>query len=268
MTTYWTDMTSEDFDKVDPESWVALLPVAAIEQHGPHLPVSVDADINRGVVEAAVRKLAPDAPVVILPMLAIGKSNEHQGFRGTLTLSAPTLISLWTEVAESIARAGFRKIVFLNSHGGQPQVADIVARDLRVRLGLFAVTAQTWSFGMPEGLFSEEELRFGIHAGEIETSMMMSLRPDAVRRDRLENFRSAAQDVEARHAFLKAEGAVGFGWMTQDLNPLGAAGDARRADSDRGRLSIEHAASGLAALLLEVSRYPLAAMKPWPNKES
>jgi creatinine amidohydrolase len=267
LTTYWTAMTSEEFDKVDPETWVALLPVAAIEQHGPHLPVSVDVHINRGVVEAAVRRLARDAPIVILPMLPIGKSNEHQGFRGTLTLTAQTLISLWTEVAESVARAGFRKIVFLNSHGGQPQVVDIVARDLRVRLGMFAVTAQTWSFGLPDGLFSDGEVHFGIHAGEVETSMMMALRPEMVRRERLENFKSAAEDVERNYAFLKSEGSVGFGWMTQDLNPLGAAGDALKADAERGRLSIEHAGQGLAALLQEVSRYPLAALKPWPGKE-
>jgi creatinine amidohydrolase len=261
-------MTSVDFDKVDPETWVALLPVAAIEQHGPHLPVSVDADINRGVVEAALRKLAPDAPIVILPMLSIGKSNEHQGFRGTLTLSAQTLISLWTEVAESVARAGFKKIVFLNSHGGQPQVLDIVARDLRVRLGMLAVTAQTWSFGIPPGLFSDDELHFGIHAGEVETSMMMTLRPQMVRRECLDNFRSVAEELERNNIFLRTEGSVGFGWMTQDLNRLGAAGNALQADAERGRLSIEHAGEGLARLLQEVSQCSLAILKPSPNKEN
>ncbi|MDR3473291.1 MAG: creatininase family protein, partial [Devosia sp.] len=100
MTRLWTDMTSRDFGQVDPETWVALLPVAAIEQHGPHLPVSVDADINAGVVEAAAERLDGDAPVVILPMQSIGKSNEHMAFPGTLTLRLETLVGLWTDIGE------------------------------------------------------------------------------------------------------------------------------------------------------------------------
>ena len=257
MTLSWTDMTSEDFARVDPDRWVALLPVAAIEQHGPHLPVSVDADINAGVVAEALRRLGEDAPVVVLPMLAVGKSNEHSAFPGTLSLRLETLVGLWTDVAESVARAGFRKLVFINSHGGQPQVADIVARDLRVRLGMLAVTAHTYGFGLPEGLFSDEEARLGIHAGEVETSMMLHLRPGSVRRDRFADFPSAAAELERDYAVLRAEGAVGFGWMTQDLNPAGAVGDARNADAERGRLCVAFAAEHLATLLREVSRFPL-----------
>jgi creatinine amidohydrolase len=264
LTRLWTDMTSQDFGQVDPETWVALLPVAAVEQHGPHLPVSVDADINAGVVAEAVRRLGEDAPVVVLPMLPIGKSNEHMAFPGTLTLRLETLVGLWTDVAESVARAGFRKLVFLNSHGGQPQVVDIVARDLRVRLGMLAVAAHTYGFGLPDGLFSDRESRFGIHAGEIETSMMMHLRGPAVRLDKLADFPSAAADIEEEFSILQAEGAVGLGWMTQDLNAAGAAGDARNADAERGRLCVEFAAEKLAILLREVSRYPLDRLKAGP----
>jgi creatinine amidohydrolase len=240
---------------------VALIPVAAIEQHGPHLPVSVDADINAGVVDDAARRLPADAPVVILPMLPIGKSNEHLEYPGTLTLRVETLIGLWTDVAESIVRAGFRKLVFINSHGGQPQVLDIVVRDLRVRLGVMAVAAQTYAFGVPDGLFSDHELRYGIHGGEIETSMMMHLRPGAVRHDRLANFPSGAEPLERDHGVLRAEGSVGFGWMTQDFNAAGALGDATRADAVRGRRCVEHAAAQLARLLIEVARCPLSVLK-------
>jgi creatinine amidohydrolase len=264
MALLWTDMTSQDFAQVDPDRWVALLPVAAVEQHGPHLPVSVDADINTGVVAAAVRRLGDDAPIVVLPMLAIGKSNEHSAFPGTLTLRLETLVGLWTDVAESVHRAGFRKLVLINSHGGQPQVADIVARDLRVRLGMLAVTAHTYGFGVPEGLFSDDELRLGIHAGEVETSMMLHLRPDAVRRERFADFPSAAGDLERDYAVLRAEGAVGFGWMTQDLNPGGAVGDPRNADAERGRLCVDFAAEHLARLLAEVSRFPLSQLRAGP----
>ena len=129
----WQDMTTEEFAALDAARVIELLPVGAIEQHGPHLPVSTDACINQGILARALEQMPDDLPVTVLPMLPIGKSSEHLGFPGTLTLSAETLIRLWTEVGLSVARAGVRKLVLFNSHGGQPQVMDIVARDLRVR---------------------------------------------------------------------------------------------------------------------------------------
>ncbi|HUA52273.1 MAG TPA: creatininase family protein, partial [Candidatus Sulfotelmatobacter sp.] len=141
---HWQDMTTAEFAGLDRTRVIAVLPVAAIEQHGPHLPVAVDACIGRGIVEHLVARLPADLPVTILPMIAIGKSNEHQGFPGTLTLSTETLTRVWTEVGESVARAGIHKLVILNSHGGQPQIMDIVARDLRVRHAMFVVAASYW----------------------------------------------------------------------------------------------------------------------------
>jgi creatinine amidohydrolase len=126
-------MTTTEFAAL-PADTVAVLPVAAVEQHGPHLPVYVDACLNEGVVARAIELLPPELPVTFLPMQAVGKSNEHLAFPGTLSLSAETLIRLWTEIAESVHRASVRKLVLFNSHGGQPQIMDIVARDLRVRL--------------------------------------------------------------------------------------------------------------------------------------
>ena len=164
-------------------------PVAAIEQHGPHLPVEVDTAINRGILARAMELLPTDLPVTVLPAMPIGKSNEHISYPGTLTLSAETLIRLWTEIGESVARAGVRKLVLFNSHGGQPQIADIVARDLRVRRDMFVVTASTYALGRPAGLFPAAELKHGIHGGSVETSIMMHLHPDLVRRDKLANFR-------------------------------------------------------------------------------
>lgn len=258
---WWSDMTYEDFRAIDPDRWVALLPVAATEQHGPHLPVSVDADINAGVVAQAFADAPSDLPVVVLPMTPVGKSNEHSAYPGTLTLRAETLIALWTDIAESVARAGFRKIVFLNSHGGQPQVVDIVARDLRVRLGMLAVTASTYGLGHPPGLFSAAEEQYGIHAGEIETSMMLHLRPAQVKRERFADFTPTTAALEQGHAVLRLEGAIGLGWMTQDLHPSGAAGDPREADAERGRQCVDYAAGRLVTLLEEVSRLPLSWLK-------
>src|ERR1700691_6177531 len=152
----WEEMTTADFAALEVERVIAVLPVAAIEQHGPHLPVSVDAAINSGIVERVIALLPDDLPVTFLPMMPVGKSNEHIAFPGTLTLSAETLIRLWTEIGESVARTGIRKLVLLNSHGGQPQIMDIVARDLRVRYRMFVVNAAWQAFRAPGGLFRAE----------------------------------------------------------------------------------------------------------------
>lgn len=264
----WVESTTKDFQQIDMSRVIAVLPVAAIEQHGPHLPVEVDTAINRGVVARAMELMPPDLPVTVLPAMPIGKSNEHISYPGTLTLSAETLIRLWTEIGESVARAGVRKLVLFNSHGGQPQIADIVARDLRVRKNMFVVTASTYALGRPPGLFPDSELKHGIHGGSVETSIMMHLCPDLVRRDELANFRPSSLDMEADYEILTPEGRVGFGWETQDLSLPGACGDATDADAERGKLLVEHAAARFVKLLDEIDRYPLSALRAGPLHKS
>lgn len=257
----WVEMTWPEFDAL-PADTVAILPVAAIEQHGPHLPVYVDACLNAGVVERAIELLPDHIPGVFLPMQAIGKSNEHQAYPGTLTLSTETLIGLWTDIAESVHRAGIRKLVLFNSHGGQPQVMDIVARELRVRLDMFVVCAATWSFGSPDPeAFPALEREHGIHGGSKETSMMLALRPDLVHMDRADNFVPATIAIENNYRHLRAEGKVGFGWQTQDMNLSGACGNALDADAERGQAIVEHSARGLVELIAEVHAYPLDALR-------
>jgi creatinine amidohydrolase len=260
----WVEMTTEDFAALDPGA-IAVLPVGAVEQHGPHLPVWVDACIGQGAVDHVLQRLPDDLPVIFLPMLPIGKSNEHISFPGTLTLSAETLIRLWTEVGESVARAGIRKLVLLNSHGGQPQIMDIVARDLRVRLKMFVVTLSYWGVGRPPGLFPPEEQAHGIHGGSSETSIMLYLRPDLVREDRRQNFIPSSVAMAQRFRYLRPEGAgVGFGWQTQDLHPAGACGNALDADAARGRLIMETTAERLVELLREVHAFDLAEVRDAP----
>lgn len=255
---WWHEMTTAEFAALDAPRIVALLPVAAIEAHGPHLPVYVDACINATIVARAVELMPADLPATVLPMMPVGKSDEHLAFPGTLTLSAETLIRLWTEIGESVHRAGIRKLVLFNSHGGQPQIADIVARDLRVRLGMFVVTAASFGLGKPEGLFDADELSHGIHGGTVETSIMLAARPDLVQMEHAENFVPMSVAMETEYRWLRPEGrGVGFGWQTQDLHPAGAAGDATAADADHGRQVIEHVAAALVDLLGEVARYPL-----------
>ena len=256
----WQEMTTEEFAALD-ERTIAVLPVGAIEQHGPHLPVYVDACLNEAIVARAVELMPDDLPVTVLPMLPVGKSNEHIDFPGTLTLSAETLIRVWTEVGESVARAGVRKLVFFNSHGGQPQILDIVARDLRVRRSMFVVTASSYALTEAKALFPAAELAHGIHGGSVETSMMLHARPDLVRTEKTKNFAPASIAMEDEFARLRPEGSgIGFGWQTQDLHADGACGDATDADADRGRTLIESGARNLVSLLDEVNRYDLSRL--------
>lgn len=260
----WVEMTTKDFGQIDMAGVIAVLPVAAIEQHGPHLPVEVDTAINRGVLARAIALMPADLPVTFLPAMPIGKSNEHIAYPGTLTLSAETLIRLWTEIGESVARAGVRKLVLFNSHGGQPQIADIVARDLRVRRDMFVVTCNFYALGKPPGLFPASELKHGIHGGSVETSMMMHLCPGLIRHDELADFRPRSADMEGEYEILTPEGGIGFGWETQDLSLPGACGNAADADAERGRILVEHYAARFVTLLREINRYPLTALRAGP----
>lgn len=257
----WQEMTTEEFRALDVARVIAILPVAAIEQHGPHLPVEVDARINEGVMARTLELLPADLPVTVLPAMPVGKSNEHTAFPGTLSLSAETLIRLWTEIGDSVARAKIRKMVIFNSHGGQPQIADIVARDLRVKHGMLVVTANCYALGKPPGMFPEAELTHGIHGGEVETSMMLHLRRELVKMDKAANFVPLSAKMEGEYEILAPEGKVGFGWQTQDLNPHGACGNAAAADAERGAKLVDHTARRFVQLLREIDRFPLTTLK-------
>jgi creatinine amidohydrolase len=261
---YWHEMRSADFAHVDPESWVALLPVGAVEQHGPHLPLMVDAAINQGIVTRTL-ELKPDGlPVTVLPMTWVGRSEEHIDFPGTLTHTAETLRRMWYEIGSSVARAGVRKLVILNSHGGQIQVMQIVARQLRIDHGMFVACLQWGQLGLPEGVIEPGERQHGIHAGELETALMLALRPDLVRMDEAADFVPLSRREANRFPILMGLGAAGYGWQAQDIDPSGAAGNAAAADAGRGQQVIDHVAGRLVALLDEVARYPLANLKHGP----
>ncbi|MFD1703347.1 creatininase family protein [Methylopila henanensis] len=256
----WTDMTTEDFREGDVASWIAALPVAAVEQHGPHLPLGVDVMLGEGYLERALALAPDDLPVTALPTQAVGLSPEHLAFPGTLTLSPETVIRAWTEIGASVARAGVRKILFINSHGGNSAVLDVVARALRVEHGMLAVVTSWHRLGYPDGLFSAEELRNGIHGGEIETSVMLKLRPDLVRRDRADDFRSAAYGMERDYARLRTSTPAGFGWMSQDLHPSGAIGNAAAATSAKGEAALAHGAAAFIELLRDMHRFPVDSL--------
>ena len=260
---WWWDLTTEEFSRLDWDGLVAILPVAAVEQHGPHLPLSVDATLLQGVVAAALAQLPADLPVLFLPLQAIGLSTEHQSYPGTLTLSPATLIALWSELGACVARAGVKKLLLLNGHGGNVAAMDIVARELRQRHGLLTYSASWFSLPLPDavqGLFSAQEHRFGIHGGEIETSMMLHLAPATVQMEEARHWRSTSQDRAAAHAILGNGRSAKMGWAIEDYHPAGAVGNAAAATAAKGQAVVQAAGQALAHLLSELHALPLSTL--------
>ncbi len=256
----WLGLTTEEFAA----DRIAVLPVAAVEQHGPHLPVGVDTYIAEAYL-ARVRALLPaDSRAVLLPVQAVGASDEHKAFAGTLTLSPATALAAFIEIGESVARAGIRKVVFANSHGGNIALIDLAARQLRVRAGMLAVHCSWGRFGYPDGLFSAAERTHGIHGGDIETSIMLAASPHLVRGEKIADFKPVTYAMERDYGYLRADHPVGFGWMAQDLHASGALGDASLATAQKGAAALDHGARAFVALLKDVEKFDLKGLAAGP----
>ncbi len=260
----WTDLKTSDFGS-DSDSRIALLPVAAVEQHGPHLPLGTDAYILEAVLARLSNSPPEKAEVLILPMQSIGDSTEHSDFPGTLSQDAETLISNWVSLGEAVNESGIRKFAIVNSHGGQPQIVDIVAQRLRAEFQMLALRINTFLLGVPEGLFSEDELAFGFHGGEVETSMMLSFAPELVDMSAAKNFPSLAARLAKKNKTLRAEGGAAFAWQAQDLNAHGATGNALSADAKRGAAMLDHIAAQLGSALDDLSAFDLSGLREGPQ---
>lgn len=271
-TRLWSELSTLDFERLRRskaiEQVLAVLPVAATEQHGPHLPLCVDQALIEGIIAKTLPLLAPNLPVLFLPVQAVGRSEEHLRFPGTLSLSAQTLMQVWMELGECVARSGVRKLLLLNAHGGQVSMMDIVARDLRSRLDLLVYHANWYDLPLAatvQDQFSAEEQRFGIHGGDIETSMMLALRPKLVNMQEARDFKSSAQKRAAKYPILGNGKSAKMGWMTQDYNPMGAAGNAAAATPAKGKALVHESARLLAQLLQELCDLPLSTLVDRPD---
>ena len=264
---FWTELAWTDFQARDMARVIAVLPVAAVEQHGPHLPTGVDSMIMDGYLARALERLPDDLPVLFLPVQRIGVSVEHEAYPGTLSLSFETAARAWIEIGASVRRAGCRKLVILNSHGGNVAAMEAVARELRARHGMLAVAASWHRFGYPDGLFTPAERAHGIHAGDIETSLMMAMRPDVVREEEIREYPSVGAEMERNFAWLGAVRPMGFGWMAQDLSESGAMGDASAATPHKGEAAADYGATAFIELLRDVEAFDLERLADGPLGE-
>jgi creatinine amidohydrolase len=248
-------LTWKQVDALPRESTLLVLPTAAIEQHGHHLPLATDTLINNLLLGHALGKLPPALPVYALPPVHYGKSNEHMGFAGTLSVSATTFMAVLRDLGASLASAKFQRLVLYNTHGGNASLIEVMARDLRAEFGLRTFALHGSGGATFEGL-GEQERAYGFHAGEVETALLLAALPQLV--DRSAYTVNYVADA-AKPELLRPENAPAtFAWLTRDLAASGVMGDPRPATAENGARWLDEAATRLATALQAMARYPNA----------
>jgi len=254
----WTELTTAEQTAAAARDPVVVLPLAATEQHGPHLPLSTDLDIGLGLLGRAFRALPDGAEVWALPAVAVGASVEHVSFAGTESVSTEDLVHTICEAGEALAAGGVRRLVLSNSHGGNRHAMEVAGLRLRRAHRMLVVKASYFRFERPEDAgLPDAEWRHGLHGGAVETAMMLHLRPDRVRRDAVAHFASLGAELEGTLVRLGPEGQASFAWLAEDLNPEGVVGDARLATPELGARLVEHYGLALADVILDAARFPL-----------
>ena len=260
----WTDISWGEIAPSDAARLVAVLPLAATEQHGPHLPLETDVMIAEAYL-ARTRELLPtDAPVTFLPLQPVGISTEHIDYPGTQTLSPEAAMRSWTEFGEAVAQAGVRKLVIITSHGGNSAAMMVVAQELRARAKLFVVTTSWSRLSAAEKLFPADEVRHGIHGGAVETSIMLARYPEAVRKEAIADFPPTSIAMEKEFRWLSTQRPAPFAWQTQDLHPSGAVGNARLATAEKGEQLLDQGARAFCELLAEVDKFDVKRLAKGP----
>lgn len=236
---------------------IAVLPLGAHEAHGPHLPFETDSIIAKAVSKRAAELLSHVHNIVFLPVEEIGYSIEHMRVKGTKSLSWKDAVERWIAIGENQYKQGIRKFVMLNAHGGNSAIMNIVSTELRARFPMLAVTTSWTRFGIPAGIIDDADKALDIHAGFIETSVMLAIAPDRVDMTQAQNFSNRQADCICSFNLLRAYGPHAFGWLMQDLNSEGAAGNAKAANAEDGEKILNHAVSGFMRLLEDVNRFDL-----------
>ena len=252
-----TECRSNEVAAMDKKNTIVVLPVAAHEQHGKHLPVGTDTIILEGVLASFGRRVPADMDVLVLPVVAVGKSNEHMGFCGTLTYSMNTLAAIVRDIAKSVAHHGFEKLVLLNSHGGNTDVLNACARDLRDDFGVRPFVIDWWFTDFWADILKDiqESPRDGVfHACELETSLVMALRPDLV--DEKELVATFPPEQMRRNKYVTVFGPVNMGWVTKDITATGVIGDATKGTPEKGEKLLAFAGEKLVEVFREIQAIP------------
>jgi creatinine amidohydrolase len=261
---YWADWHTTDFERCAMENHLVVLPLGATEQHGPHLPVSVDCLIVQEIIKVAVQKLEKDTPFLILPTQKIGLSTEHRDFKGTLTYSPELVMNIWMALADSLARAGVKKLLLFNAHGGHQSLMEVVAREIRAKHNMMVYSSSWYQLPLKEEVlasFDAHEHRFGIHGGAIETSIILATHPELVREDAFQNFTSSSEERAQKYPILGNSKSAKLAWMMQDYNPSGVVGDLSQASAAKGEALLEDAGGALSRLILEILSLPLSTIR-------
>ncbi|MDE5446242.1 creatininase family protein [Bradyrhizobium sp. CSA207] len=260
----WAEIRWADADITDVSRWIAVLPLAATEQHGPHLPLETDVLIADAYL-ARVRELLPETvPAVFLSVEPVGISTEHIDYPGTQTLATDVALKKWTGIGEDIARRGVKKLVIITSHGGNSAAMMLVAQDLRAHHKLFVVTTSWSRLSGADQLFPAEEVRHGIHGGAVETSIMLARHPDQVRMDAIADFSASSVAMEKQYRWLSTQRPAPFAWQAQDLNPSGAVGNATLALPEKGERLVDQGARAFCELLAEVDNFDVNRLAKGP----
>ncbi|MGP7818140.1 creatininase family protein [Niallia sp. 01092] len=250
-------LSTKEVEVLEKEDVVVVLPVGAIEQHGPHLPIYTDTLIGEGLLVQALEMLPEEENIWVLPPLAYGKSTEHLGMPGTITLSASTLQAVITDIAKSVQQSGFKKLLLFNTHGGNHDLLNMISRDIRIETGL-TVFRLNPDYSVIDSLISEKEQKFGIHAGEVETSMILALKESWVNMD-LSPTEFVHLPEDTKHLYLK--GSSYFAWVMNDISNTGVAGDAASATIEKGRKINALVSQQVASALKEMIRFNISTVK-------
>lgn len=260
----WTEIRWADAAPADVSRWIAVLPLAATEQHGPHLPLETDVLIADAYLERVRELLPASIPATFLPVEAIGISTEHIDYPGTQTLPTEMALKRWTAIGEDLARRGMKKLLIITSHGGNSAAMMLVAQDLRAHLKLFVVTTSWSRLSGAEKLFPADEVRHGIHGGAVETSIMLARYPEQVRTDAIADFPASSVAIEQQYRWLSTQRPAPFAWQAQDLNPHGAVGNATLAVAEKGKQLLDQGARAFCELLTEVDNFDVNRLAKGP----
>ncbi len=254
-THFLPNLTSPQVAGLDKTRSIVVLPLASIEQHGPHLPIYTDSLIVQEVLDRALALLPSDFPIEVLPLLPYGKSNEHGAFPGTVTLRSETLAQVLKDIGASIARSGFRRFVIFNGHGGNTEIVDFVIRDIReqTRLLVFALHLYLRLARPASGLDPTEQV-YGIHAGDFETSLLLRCHPELVQRELIAST-PVERAVRKHPPFM---GPLTYAWLTQDISESGVIGDATTADAAKGERWLNEGAMQTAEAFRQIAEFDFA----------